>query len=225
MKNIHFTLSFALLILVVSIPTTAMCIDLRPGDLIVALSDKRGTILKVDPVTGDRVLISKWGERGSGPQIRSPRSILIEASGDFLVADWNPQGVFRVGLRWPKLYEIVEKLPKTAWKRLRRRVKQGQQKLFDDAKCFFYITNDRAASSEEIVFEANDRCNQENLIAQQKSGVRSLTAPVDTLLSNGAYRVMASLAWSLKAWSALLLPESGRWKEKHGAGKRTLLRC
>ena len=36
--------------------------------------------------------------------------------------------------------------------------------------------------------------------------------------------VIASLAWSLKAWSALLLPEQGRWKEKHKAEKRKLLR-
>ena len=33
--------------------------------------------------------------------------------------------------------------------------------------------------------------------------------PVDTLLSNWAYRVMAALAWTLKAWSALRLPETG----------------
>ena len=36
--------------------------------------------------------------------------------------------------------------------------------------------------------------------------------------------VIASLAWSLKAWSALLLPESGRWKQRHAADKRRLLR-
>ena len=103
-------------------------------------------------------------------------------------------------------------------------VTQGQKKLFDDSKCFFYITNDREASAEEIVFDANDRCNQENLIGQHKSGVRSLTAPVDTLLSNWAYMVMAGLAWSMKAWSALLLPEAGRWKERRRTEKRTLLR-
>ena len=108
------------------------------------------------------------------------------------------------------------------WKDLE--VTQGQQQLFDDAKCFFYITNDWDAPAEEIVFDANDRCNQENLIQQQKSGVRSLRAPVDTLTSNWAYMVMASLAWSLKAWAALLLPEQGRWKEKRRVEKRTLLR-
>ena len=87
-----------------------------------------------------------------------------------------------------------------------------------------YLTNDREAAAEEIVFDANDRCDQENLIQQHKSGVRSLTAPVDNLVSNWAYMVMAGLAWSLKAWTALLLPEAGRWKEKRSAEKRTLLR-
>ena len=56
------------------------------------------------------------------------------------------------------------------------------------------------------MFSANDRCDQENLIAQLKSGVHALTTPVDDLVSNWAYMVMASLAWSLKAWSALLVP-------------------
>ena len=53
------------------------------------------------------------------------------------------------------------------------------------------------------MFSANDRCDQENLIAQLKGGVHALTTPVDDLVSNWAYMVMASLAWSLKAWSAL----------------------
>ena len=36
--------------------------------------------------------------------------------------------------------------------------------------------------------------------------------------------VIASLAGSLKAWAALLLPVQGRWQEKHEGEKRTLLR-
>ena len=74
------------------------------------------------------------------------------------------------------------------------------------------------------MFSANDRCDQENLIAQLKSGVYALTTPVDDLVSNWAYMVMASLAWSLKAWSALLLPVSPRHEAKHQAEKRSLLR-
>jgi hypothetical protein len=101
---------------------------------------------------------------------------------------------------------------------------RGQKKLFDDARCFFYLTNDEEKSAEAIVFDANDRCNQENLLAQLKGGVRSLTAPVDSLLANWAYMVMGSLAWSLKAWAALVLPENGRWREMHREEKRKLLR-
>jgi hypothetical protein len=108
------------------------------------------------------------------------------------------------------------------WKELD--IYRGQKKLFDAARCFFYITNDAAKSAEEIVFDANARCNQENLLAQLKGGVRSLTAPVDGLLSNWAYMVMASLAWSLKAWAALVLPETGRWRKVHQEEKRKLLR-
>ena len=101
---------------------------------------------------------------------------------------------------------------------------QGQMRLFEEYRYFFYITNDRAMSAEEVVFSANDRCDQENLVAQLKSGVHALTTPVDNLVSNWAYMVMASLAWSLKAWSALLVPVSPRHAAKHQAEKRTLLR-
>ena len=71
---------------------------------------------------------------------------------------------------------------------------------------------------------ANDRCNQENLHAQLKHGVRALQAPVDNLVSNWAYMVMTALAWNLKAWLALQLPETpGRWAERHRAEKQTVL--
>lgn len=116
-----------------------------------------------------------------------------------------------------KAYRVV-----VVWKELD--VYQGQKKLFDNQRCFFYITNDEEKSPEAIVFDANARCNQENLLSQLKSGVRSLTAPVDSLLSNWAYMVMASLAWSLKAWAALVLPETGRWQKVHQEEKRRLLR-
>lgn len=35
--------------------------------------------------------------------------------------------------------------------------------------------------------------------------------------------VMTALAWSLKAWFALVLPVSPRWRDKHGLERRTLL--
>jgi hypothetical protein len=103
-------------------------------------------------------------------------------------------------------------------------VEQGAQRLFDEIRYFFYITNDWKASAEEIVFLANGRCNQENLLAQLKSGAQAMRMPLDSLLSNWAYMVMASLAWTLKAWFALLLPEGGRWAAKHGREKMALLK-
>lgn len=102
---------------------------------------------------------------------------------------------------------------------------KGENVLFDEIRYFFYITNDREATVAEIVFQANDRCDQENLLAQLSSGVRALRAPVDALLSNWAYMVMTALAWSLKAWWALRLPETGRWADKHRAEKQQVLRC
>ena len=103
-------------------------------------------------------------------------------------------------------------------------VERGQLWLFEPDRFFFYITNDRTTPAPEIVFLANERCDQENLIAQLKGGVKAMAMPVGDLMSNWAYMVMASLAWSLKAWAALLLPESGRWGLKYGEEKRSLLR-
>jgi len=102
-------------------------------------------------------------------------------------------------------------------------IEQGQFRLFDDVRYFFYLTNLPDTSPAEVVFLANDRCNQENLNEQLRNGVRALNMPVDGLVSNWAYLVMAALAWSLKAWFALLLPERGRWKEKYRAEKREVL--
>jgi len=102
-------------------------------------------------------------------------------------------------------------------------VEKGEQVLFDDVRYFFYLTNDRTTEASEVVFLANDRCNQEKLIEQLKNGVRALQMPVDNLVSNWAYMVMASLAWTLKAWFGLLLPEGGRWKGRYRREKQAVL--
>ena len=88
------------------------------------------------------------------------------------------------------------------WCRKNLSVEKGEQVLFDEYRYFFYITNEPATPAEEIVLQANDRCNQENLIEQLKNGVRAMQLPVDNLESNWAYMVMAALAWTLKAWWA-----------------------
>jgi hypothetical protein len=101
---------------------------------------------------------------------------------------------------------------------------RGQLCLGNDVRYFFYVTNDESLTPEQVVAEANGRCNQENLIAQLKGGVRSLHSPLNTLEANWAYMVMASLAWSLKAWFALLLPSSPRHRERHDQEREHVLR-
>jgi Transposase DDE domain group 1 len=101
---------------------------------------------------------------------------------------------------------------------------KGEVRLFDEVRYFFFITNDWVSEADAVVFAANDRCDQENLLAQLHGGVRALKAPSDTLESNWAYMVMTALAWNLKAWWALALPEpAGRWAEDRRAEKAWVL--
>ena len=86
-------------------------------------------------------------------------------------------------------------------------VEKGEQVLFDDIRYFFYLTNDTSLSAAEIVFFANQRCDQENVIEQLKNGVNALRMPSDDLLSNWAYMVIAALGWNLKSWYGLMVPD------------------
>jgi len=86
-------------------------------------------------------------------------------------------------------------------------VQKGERVLFEEIRYFFYLTNRWDLTVDEIVGLANGRCDQENVIEQLKNGVNAMRMPVDNLVSNGAYMVMAALAWNLKAWFALLVPE------------------
>jgi len=72
---------------------------------------------------------------------------------------------------------------------------RGQRCLGDFYRYLFYITNDRTLSPDHVVAEAN-----------------------------WAYMVMASLAWTLKTWFALMLPVTPRWREKHEAERNLVLR-
>lgn len=92
-------------------------------------------------------------------------------------------------------------------------VQQGERVLFEEVRYFFYITNRADYSAEQIVSLANGRCDQENVIEQLKNGVNAMRMPVDDLLSNWAYMVMTALAWNLKAWFGLLLPDWERGVE------------
>jgi hypothetical protein len=92
-------------------------------------------------------------------------------------------------------------------------VEKGQLLLWKDIRYFFYITNIKELSTAEVVYFCNDRCNQENLIEQLKNGLKAMRMPVGDLVSNWSYMVMASLAWTLKAWFALLVRKRDRRAE------------
>jgi hypothetical protein len=91
-------------------------------------------------------------------------------------------------------------------------VQKGEQVLLDEIRYFFYITN-RPDKAQKIVGLANGRCDQENVIEQLKNGVNAMRMPVNDLLSNWAYMVMATLAWNLKSWYGLLVPNRERGLE------------
>jgi len=85
-------------------------------------------------------------------------------------------------------------------------VEKGDLALFDDIRYFFYISNDRLMTPAEVVYFSNERCDHENDIEQLKNGVNAMRMPVDDLVSNWAYMVIAALAWNMKAWYGLLTP-------------------
>lgn len=82
---------------------------------------------------------------------------------------------------------------------------RGEAVLLDDIRYFFYITTREDLTSAEVVACANQRCDQENVIEQLKNGVNALRVPLYDLVSNWAYMVIASLAWNIKSWFAMMM--------------------
>jgi hypothetical protein len=82
---------------------------------------------------------------------------------------------------------------------------KGEEVLFDEIRYFFYITTRTDLSAAEVVRCANERCDQENVIEQLKNGVNAMRVPLYDLVSNWAYMVMATLAWNIKSWFAMMM--------------------
>jgi hypothetical protein len=124
-----------------------------------------------------------------------------------LIGEWITEFEYQPGnCNRPYRMIAVRKLIETA---------RAGERLFEEYAYFFYITNESKArcSTRQVVFHSNDRCDQENTISQlHASGV--LSAPLNNLESNGAYMAIASLAWSLKCWSGLMIRPEGTPKQK-----------
>jgi hypothetical protein len=82
---------------------------------------------------------------------------------------------------------------------------RGEAVLLDDIRYFFYITTREDLTPAQVVACANERCDQENVIEQLKNGVNALRVPLYNLVSNWAYMVIATLAWNIKSWFALMM--------------------
>jgi hypothetical protein len=93
---------------------------------------------------------------------------------------------------------------------------KGEEALLDEVRYFFYITTYTDLTAEEIVALANQRCDQENVIGDLKSGISALRVPLYDLVSNWAYMVIAALAWNIKSWFALMM--------HHKADRRAYIR-
>jgi hypothetical protein len=96
--------------------------------------------------------------------------------------------------------------------RKRIRVTKGQLRLEDEIRYFFYVTNAPRSelSAKRVVFEANDRCNQENVIEQMKNGVHAMQMPSNGLDSNWAWMLIGALAWNIKQWLGVSLAKKLR---------------
>ena len=121
-----------------------------------------------------------------------------------LVSEWVAKIRYRPG-QCAKTYDLVILKKNLS-------VEKGEKVLFDDIRYFFYITTRVDLTPAKVVESANQRCDQENVIEQLKNGVNAMRIPVNDLLSNWAYMVIAALAWNLKSWFAMMMPdrEKGR---------------
>lgn len=101
-------------------------------------------------------------------------------------------------------------------RRVLMRETQGQQVLFEGYRYFFYLTDNRRWGADRVVRFAYKRCDIENDLEQQENGIAAMKMPTGELLANEAFLMMAQVAWSLKAWSSLLvLPEETKtWEWK-----------
>lgn len=82
----------------------------------------------------------------------------------------------------------------------------------DDIRYFFYVTNAprSSLSAKQVVFEANDRCDQENVIEQMKNGVHAMRMPSSGLDSNWTWMLIGALAWNIKQWMGVSLAQKMR---------------
>lgn len=95
--------------------------------------------------------------------------------------------------------------------------RKGQMFLCADYRYRYVVTDlPRSYSTQDVVDETYQRCDQENLIEQMGSGIAMWRMPVAEFDGNCAWLEIARLAWNIGKWIAqLALPEEAvRWEWK-----------
>jgi len=95
--------------------------------------------------------------------------------------------------------------------------RKGQMFLCADYRYRYVVTDlPRSYSTQDVVDETYQRCDQENLIEQMGSGIAMWRMPVAEFDGNCAWLEIARLAWNIGKWIAqLALPgEVVRWEWK-----------
>lgn len=95
--------------------------------------------------------------------------------------------------------------------------RKGQMFLCADYRYRYVVTDlPRSYSTQDVVDETYQRCDQENLIEQMGSGIAMWRMPVAEFDGNAAWLEIARLAWNIGKWIAqLALPEEAvRWEWK-----------
>lgn len=78
-------------------PDAAQAVEVQPGFIVAPQSDNNGTIVVIDPATGNREILSLYPNIGSGPRMRRPSGIVELPDGDFLVTEsFTTRGLFRI---------------------------------------------------------------------------------------------------------------------------------
>ena len=63
---------------------------------IIVTDISQDAVVRLDPATGDRRIVSQAPSRGSGPSLRQPRAIAVEADGHLMVVDSSLEGIIRI---------------------------------------------------------------------------------------------------------------------------------
>lgn len=194
-------------------------------EFVFGIDAHRSFVERARQVTEDQFrLLSRGSARKPASESRTPREnvkerIVIERGYKNIVLE--AEHVAEIDY-WPtkaeRGYRMIVLRKSTA-------VKQGQLRLGDETRYLFYVTNvaPSTLSAEAVIAQANARCDQENVIEQLKNGVRAMRMPSDSLLSNWAYLVCATMAWNMKAWLSICMPKSKASAELRGMEFRRFL--